>query len=85
MSSKTSLGPKNLFPNISSTQQQYLNLLVRQWHHEITIKNNYNLQVFPQTINAGKSVERREPSCIVGGNANWCTHYGEQYGGSFRK
>ena len=24
------------------------------------------------------------PSCTVGGNVNWCRHYGEQYGGSFK-
>ena len=35
----------------------------------------------PQRINAGESVEIREPSYSVGGNANWHSHYGEQYGG----
>ena len=25
---------------------------------------------------------KREPSYTVGGNVNWCSHYGEQYGGS---
>ena len=38
-----------------------------------------------QTINSGKGVEKREPSCTVGGNANWSSHYGEQYGDSFKK
>ena len=33
-----------------------------------------------QTINAGEGVEKREPSCPVVGNVNWCSHYGEQYG-----
>ena len=37
-----------------------------------------------QTINAGEGVEKREPSCTVGGNANWYRHYGEQYGDSFK-
>ena len=27
-------------------------------------------------------VEKKEPSYIVGGNVNWYSHYGEQYGGS---
>ena len=27
----------------------------------------------------------REPSCTVGGNVNWYSHYGEQYGGPLRK
>ena len=35
-----------------------------------------------QTINAGEGVEKKEPSCIVGGDVNWYIHYGEQYGGS---
>ena len=26
--------------------------------------------------------ERREASCTVGGKVNWCSHCGEQYGGS---
>ena len=30
----------------------------------------------PQTINAGEGVEKREPSYTVGGNVNWCSHYG---------
>ena len=38
-----------------------------------------------QIINAGEGVEKREPSHIVGGNVNWCSHYGEQYGGSSKK
>ena len=35
-----------------------------------------------QTINAGEGVEKREPSYTVGGNVNWYSHYGEQYGHS---
>ena len=27
----------------------------------------------------GKVVEKREPVYIVGGNVNWCSHYGKQY------
>ena len=30
-------------------------------------------------------MEKRETSCTVGGNVNWCSHYGEQYGGSSEK
>ena len=35
-----------------------------------------------QITNVGKDVEKREPSYTVGGNVNWCSHYGKQYGGS---
>ena len=33
---------------------------------------------------AGESVEKREPSCTLGGNENLYSHYGEQYGGSLK-
>ena len=39
----------------------------------------------PHTINAGKIVEKMEHSCTVGGNINWYSHYGEQYGDSLKK
>ena len=35
-----------------------------------------------QTVNSGEGVEKREPSGTVGGNVNWCNHYGDQNGGS---
>ena len=31
-------------------------------------------------IKFGKNVEKREPLCTVGGNVDWCRHYGEHYG-----
>ena len=30
-----------------------------------------------QTIHAGEGVKKREPSCTIGGNINWYSHYGE--------
>jgi len=30
-------------------------------------------------------LEKRESSYTVGGNINWCSHYGQQYGDSLRK
>ena len=30
-------------------------------------------------------MEKREPSYTVRGNVNWCSHCGEQYGGSLKK
>ena len=38
----------------------------------------------PQMINAGEGEERRESSDTVGGNLNWYSHDGEQYGGSLK-
>ena len=37
-----------------------------------------------QITNAGEGVEKREPSCTVGENINWCRHYGKQYGVSLK-
>ena len=31
-----------------------------------------------RTINAGEDVEKKELSCIVGGNLSWYSHCGEQ-------
>ena len=30
-------------------------------------------------------MEKAEPSCTVGGDANWCSHCGKQYGGASKK
>ena len=30
-------------------------------------------------------MEKSEPSYTVGGNVNWCSHYGKQYGGSSKQ
>ena len=38
-----------------------------------------------QRKNDGESVEKRQPFSAVGWNVNWCSHYGEQYGGSSKK
>ena len=37
-----------------------------------------------QIINAGEDVEKKEPTYTFGGSVNWCSHYGEQYGGSLK-
>ena len=29
------------------------------------------------TVNAGEDVEKREPSCSIGGNVNWYSRYGD--------
>jgi len=39
----------------------------------------------PQMPNAGEDVEKREHSYTASGNANHCSHFGEQYGGSLKK
>ena len=37
-----------------------------------------------QTINDRDSVEKRWPSYTAGGNVNWHSYYGEQYGDSIK-
>ena len=37
-----------------------------------------------QIVNARESVKKKELSNTVGGNVNWYSHYGEQYGGSLK-
>ena len=36
------------------------------------------------TNNVEDGIEKREPSYTVGGNVNWYSHCGEQYGGSLK-
>ena len=33
-------------------------------------------------MDAGEDVEREQPSYTVGGNVNYYSHYGEQFGGA---
>ena len=35
-----------------------------------------------EATDVGKDAEKGEPSCTVGGNANWCCHSRKLYGGS---
>ena len=55
-----------------------------QWN-TISLQSEWLLSKILQTINAGKGVEKREHSCTVGGNVNWCSHYGRRYGDSLKK
>ena len=34
-----------------------------------------------QITNVGEVVKKRDPLYTVGGNVNWCSHYGKLYGG----
>ena len=38
-----------------------------------------------EITSVGKDVEKRKLLCTVGGNVNWYSHYGKQYGSSSKK
>jgi len=38
-----------------------------------------------RVTSVGEDVEKRGPPYIVGGNINWYSHYGKQYGNSSKK
>ena len=37
------------------------------------------------TTSADEDVEKREPSCTVGGNVHWCSHCGSSIGDTSKK
>ena len=85
---------KNLNRHFSKEDTQMANKHWRDaQHHSLSEKCKSKLQwdstshqsewpstKYLKTINAGESVEKREPSCTLSGNAHWYSHYGEQYG-----
>ena len=66
--------------------------MLNSTNHQGNAKQNhasYNLTPVRMAIvkgqgisSARKDVEKREHLRPVGGNVNWCSHCGEQYGGS---
>ena len=60
-------------------------LIIREVQIKATVR--YHLELVRmamkktlQIINGGEGVEIREPCYTVGGNVDWYSHYGEQYG-----
>ena len=62
------------------TREMELKTILRYHLTPVRMLSFKNLQI----TNAGEGVEKREPSYTVGGNANWCNHYGEQCGDPLR-
>ena len=41
-------------------------------------------KIYKQTVNAGEGGKKGESSYTDGGNMNWYSHCGKQYGGSLK-
>ena len=63
-------------------------------HREKQMKTTMNYDITPVRMTiikreavtiVGKDVGKRERLFTVGGNVNWCSHYGKKYGGSTQK
>ena len=64
-------------------------LIIREMQIKTTIR--YHLALVRMTITkkltnnkCWRGWGKKEPSYTVSGNVNWCSHYGEQYGGSLK-
>ena len=54
-----------------------------QNHNEVS-SHSSQMATIKKSTKAGEGVEKREPSYTAGGNANWNSHYREQYGDSLK-
>ena len=63
--------------------EKMLSITVREMQIKTTMRStSHQSLVSLQITNVVESVEKREPSCTVGGNVNWYNHYGKQFGGT---
>ena len=83
----TGVGSLSLLQWIFPTQESNWGLLHCRWILYQLCYQGRPLLEWPsskslQVTNIGKDVEARKPVYTVGGNLNWYSHYGKQYGGS---
>ena len=64
-------------------------LIIREMQNKTTMRYHLppvRMGIIRKSTNnkCWRGCEEREPSCTVGGNVNWYSYYGEQYGGSLK-
>ena len=64
----------NVTPHQGNTNHNHTEIPPHCWSEWLKGTNE-------ETIDAGEDVEKQEPSCTAGGDANWCSHSGKQCGG----
>ena len=60
-------------------------LIIREMQIKITIGYHHTpvrMVKINNTKGVGENVKKKEPLCTISGNANWCSHWGKQCGGS---
>ena len=65
-------------------------LIIREMQIKTTMRYHFTpvrMAIINKSINnsVGEGVEKRELSCTIGGNADWCSHYEKQFGDSSKK
>ena len=86
------MGRGAAFSQIQTDGQQVLEEVLSINDHQGNTNPNHNWEsistpiriaiIKRQGISVAENVEKGEPLCTVGGNVNWCSHYGKQQGGS---
>ena len=77
---KGSASPKRTYKwPIDVWKDAQIHKLKPQWYI-ISHLSEWLSSIKQQTTGAGEDVEKREHLCTLGGNADWCSHCGKQYG-----